>query len=108
MAKKKESGRFTFLEPGGIPRAKASILFSAGSLGILLLTILLAWIFQGKAGLILGAAGLAGALCAVYAFIIGLIALIRREYRYRVCVTAAIFSGLMEIIWLTVFLNGLQ
>ena len=90
-----------------MPRAKASLLFSAGSLGILLITLVLAYAFQGKAPMVVGAAALVGALCAVYAFIIGLIALARHESRHRVCVAATLFSGVMTIIWLTVFLNGL-
>ena len=91
-----------------MPRAKASILFSTGSLVILLVTLLMAWGLRGKAGAALGAAALVGALCAVYAFIIGLLALKNRESRHRLCVISAIYSGLMSIIWLTVFLNGLQ
>lgn len=39
---------------------------------------------------------------------VGMIALARRESRYRLCVVSAIVSGLMMIIWLTVFLNGLR
>ena len=107
MADQKHEQRYTFLDPGDMPRAKASIFFSAGSLGILLLMLLLAYLFQGKAPLVVGAAALAGALCAGYAFIIGLIALARHESRHRLCVTATLFSGVMTIIWLTVFLNGL-
>ena len=108
MAGKNEKRKYTFLEPGDMPRAKAAILFSLISLLILLATLLIARIFKGKAGLALGAAALVGALCAGYAFIIGLKALSRRESRHRLCVTAAISSGLMAIIWLTIFLSGLQ
>ena len=54
------------------------------------------------------AVGLVGALFALFAFIIGMIALAKRESRYRLCVAAAIISGLMMIIWLTVFLNGIR
>ena len=107
MAEKKNEHRYTFLDPGDMPRAKASILFSVGSLGILLLLFLVAYLLQGKTPLAVGAAALVGALCAVYAFIIGLIALARHESRHRLCVTATLFSGIMVIIWLTVFLNGL-
>jgi len=105
---KKEEGTYSFLEPGDMPRANASIVFSGLSLGILLITILVASVLEGKGGLVLGAAGLVGALFALYAFIIGMLALARRESRYRLCVAASIISGLMMIIWLTVFLNGLR
>ena len=117
--KKKEEGTYSFLEPGDMPRANASLVFSGLSLGILLITILIAAILEGKGGMVLGvgdsgmttpglgAAGLTGALFALYAFIIGMLALARRESRYRLCVVAAITSGLMMIIWLTVFLNGI-
>ena len=91
-----------------MPRANASILFSGLSLAILLITILAAFLMGGQGGLILGAAGLTGALFALYGFVIGMIALARRESRYRLCVVSAILSGLMMIIWLTVFLNGLR
>ncbi len=90
-----------------MPRARAAIVFSGISLVLLLVTLLLAAALKGKAPLALGAAALVGALCAAYAFIIALRALTRRESRYRLCVAAAIFSGLMSILWLTVFLNGL-
>ena len=90
-----------------MPRAKASIVFSGVSLLLLLVTLLFAAGLKGKAPLAIGAAALVGALCAGYAFIIGLLALTRRESRYRLCVAASIFSGLMAILWLTVFLNGL-
>ena len=83
-----------------MPRANASILFSGLSLAILLITILAAFLMGGQGGLILGAAGLTGALFALYGFVIGMIA--------RLCVVSAIVSGLMMIIWLTVFLNGLR
>ena len=91
-----------------MPRANASLVFSGLSLAILLILILVAFILEGKGGLVLGAVGLVGALFALYAFIIGMIALARRESRYRLCVTATITSGLMMIIWLTVFLNGIR
>ena len=107
MAKRREE-RYTFLEPGDMPRAKASLVFAAGSLGMLLLCFLLAYLFQGKAPLFLGAAGLVGALCAVYAFILGLIALAKKESRQRQRIVATLCSGVMVIVWLTVFLNGLQ
>ncbi len=106
--KKEGKNTYTFLEPGDMPRANAAILFSGLSLAILLITILAAFFLGGKGGMILGAAGLAGALFALYAFVIGMIALARRESRYRLCVVSAIVSGLMMIIWLTVFLNGLR
>ena len=105
--RRKEKGRYTFLERGEMPRAKASLLFSAASLGILLVMMLLAYLLQGKAPLAIGAAGLVGLLMAGYAFAIGIKALSRHESKHRVCVAAATFSGLMSIIWLTVFLNGL-
>ncbi len=105
---KKEEGTYSFLEPGDMPRANASLVFSGLSLAILLILILVAFILEGKGGLVLGAVGLVGALFALYAFIIGMIALARRESRYRLCVTATITSGLMMIIWLTVFLNGIR
>ena len=105
---KKEEGTYSFLEPGDMPHANASIVFSGLSLGILLITILVASVLEGNGGPVLGAAGLVGALFALYAFIIGMLALARRESRYRLCVAASIISGLMMIIWLTVFLNGLR
>lgn len=105
---KKGEDTYSFLEPGDMPRANASIIFSGISLAILLISILIASIMEGQGGMVLGAAGLAGALFALYAFIIGMLALARRESRYRLCVAAAIISGLMMIIWLTVFLNGVR
>ena len=106
--KKRKEEHYSFLEPGEMPRAKASLVFAAGSLGILLLGMLLAYLFQGKAPLFLGAAGLVGALCALYAFLLGLIALARKESRQRFCIAATLSSGIMVIVWLTVFLNGLR
>ena len=105
---KKGEDTYSFLEPGDMPRANASIIFSGISLAILLISILIASIMEGQGGMVLGAAGLAGALFALYAFIIGMLALARIESRYRLCVAAAIISGLMMIIWLTVFLNGVR
>ena len=105
---KKQEDTYSFLEPGDMPRANASLVFSGLSLAVLLITILVASVLEGKGGQVLGAAGLVGALFALYAFIIGMRALARRESRYRLCVTAAITSGLMMIIWLTVFLNGVR
>ena len=101
-----EKNGYSFLDPGDLPRANASLIFSGISLGILLLSILIAAVEEGQGGLPLGAFGLVGALLALYAFIIGMVALTRRESRYRLCVVAAITSGVMMIIWLTVFLNG--
>ena len=105
---KKEEGTYSFLEPGDLPRANASLIFSGLSLAILLIMIFVAFVMEGQGGLVLGAAVLVGALFALYAFIIGMIALAKRESRYRLCVVAAITSGLMMIIWLTVFLNGVR
>lgn len=107
MAFKKQEEKYTFLEPGEMPRAKASLVFAAVSLAIFLVSLLLTWGFDGKAGMALGALGLVGALLADYAFVIGLLALARRESRQRQCLAAAICSGLMAIVWLTVFLNGI-
>ena len=105
---KKEEGTYSFLEPGDMPRANASLIFSGLSLAILLIMIFVAAVLEGQGGPVMGAAGLVGALFALYAFIIGMIALAKRESRYRLCVVAAITSGLMMIIWLTVFLNGVR
>lgn len=105
---KKEEGTYSFLEPGDMPRANASIIFSGLSLAILLIMIFVAFVMEGQGGPVMGAVGLVGALFALFAFVIGMIALAKRESRYRLCVAAAIISGLMMIIWLTVFLNGIR
>ena len=108
MAEKKGKGRYSFLETNDMSRPKAAIWFSVLSAILLVVDLLVSWAMEGSAPLFFGAAGLVGALSALYALIIALIALSRREARYRTCVAAALFSGIMAILWLTVFLSGLQ
>jgi uncharacterized membrane protein YadS len=103
MAKNK----YTFIKKVA-PAAKESLIFSAASLGLLILDILLSCAMNGNGGAILGAIGLFAMLVAMYGFYLGVRAVSDRGTNYLITALGTIFAGIMSIIWIGIFVLGMH
>ncbi len=103
-----KKGKYTFIVQDNGVNAKASIVISLISAALMGILILIAFLVQGQAGMAIGAVGLIGALLAVYAFILGMRALVRRECDFRLASVSGILSGILVIFWLALVLLGLH
>jgi dolichyl-phosphate-mannose--protein O-mannosyl transferase len=98
--------RYTFIKKTA-PAAKESILFSAISLGLFVLDIILSCVTKGG-GAVLGAIGLFAMLVAMYGFYLGVKAISDRGTNHLVTAFGTIFAGVMSIGWIGIFLLGMQ
>lgn len=100
--------RYTFLKKKVSRESRFSVILTIISLLVLLAAVLVSAYYGGQAGLVVGAMGLAGALFALYAFIVAIRQLVKREDTYLQAGVATILSGFMTIAWLSLILWGLS
>ena len=77
------------------------------SLGIFLLSALVAAILQGSAGAYVGAGGLLAMLLSVYGFWLGMKSFQDKDKNYRYSVVGSILNGVLAACFLGVFLWGI-
>lgn len=99
--------RYTFIKKVA-PAAKESLIFSALSLALLVLDIVISCVMKGSGGAILGAIGLFAMLVAMYGFVLGLRAISDRGTNYLITALGTIFAGIMSILWIGIFFLGMQ
>ncbi len=104
---KTRDNKYTFIEKknskGGILAAQ----LAGVSLALLIIDSVLSFAFRGSAGAIAGVIALAAMALSVYGFIIGMRSFNDRECSPKYSVIGSIFSGVVMVGWLTVFLTGL-
>ena len=99
--------RYTFRKENRFTDTVVSLILAAVSAFLLFGTVFLALSARRDGPAILGAAGLAGMLLAVYAFHLSMRSLSRRDPKIRQAMAAAAFSGVTAIGWIFMFLLGL-
>lgn len=91
-----------------MPSSRISLIISAISAALLVITILIAFVVQGQGDITLGALGLVAAIFALIAFWVGMRSLSRREGDPREAALSAIVAGLLVIIWGALILLGIH
>lgn len=105
MAKKY---KYSFAGKKEVREGRGAIVLSALALALFFISISISYISEGNAGIVIGACGLFSFLCAVYGFYLGLSVLKTRQKGQAIAVVGSISSGIVAILWLTVFLMGLK
>lgn len=100
--------RYTFLKKKISRESRFSMILTLVSLILLAAAIIVSAYYGGEGGLTVGGIGLLGALLALYAFIVALRQLFKREDTYLQAGAATILSGIMTIGWLSLILWGLS
>ncbi|MEE0956128.1 MAG: hypothetical protein U0L49_10015 [Eubacterium sp.] len=100
--------RYTFLKKKVSKEARFSMVLTLLSVLLLAASVVVSAWYGGQGGLIVGALGLLGALFALYAFIVAIRQLVKREDTYMQAGAATILSGIMTIGWLSLILWGLS
>ncbi len=98
--------KYTFLKKDSAHGTGLAITLSVISLATMLLLFLLSFFGVGKGYTILGAVGLAAGLLALYAFMLGIRALAKRDSHIRRAAATTILSGVVSIAWIAVFILG--
>ncbi len=104
----KKKRKFSIAKKPVSKRNKLSLILSVVSALIFAACIVVSAIFMGEGGSYVGAIGLAGALFALYACILGIKDLAAHDRSYRKSYVGAILGGVIFIIWLTVFFKGVK
>ncbi len=105
MAKKY---KYSFAGKKEVREGRGAVMLSALALVLFLISVGMSYIAEGSAGVITGAFGLFSFLCAVYGLYLGITALRARKKGHALAAAGSIASGIVAIIWLTVFLMGLK
>ncbi|MCQ2500323.1 MAG: hypothetical protein MJ117_03125 [Lachnospiraceae bacterium] len=105
MAKKY---KYSFAGKKEVREGRGAILLSTLALALFFISIILSYLSEGHAGIIVGAFGLFSFLCAVYSFIQEIKILSKMTKGHGIAAAGAILSGIVAILWLTIFLLGLK
>lgn len=84
----------------------ASVLMAGISVFLFLLSAIVSYIFEGKAGNFVGAAGLAAMLLAISGFIVGLHSFSEKDKSHRFSTAGALANGVIAVGWLALYLIG--
>ena len=101
--------RFKYISPrkNYAQGSRESAILGGVSLGIFLLSALVAAILQGSAGAYVGAGGLLAMLLSVYGFWLGMKSFQDKDKNYRYSVVGSILNGVLAACFLGVFLGGI-
>ncbi|MCQ2509797.1 MAG: hypothetical protein MJ116_04975 [Lachnospiraceae bacterium] len=105
MAKKY---KYSFAGKKEVREGRGAIVLSTLALALFFISIIISYISEGNAGVIVGAFGLFSILCAVYGFSVGISVLKSKKKGHTIAAIGSISSGIVAILWLTVFLMGLK
>lgn len=105
MAKKY---KYSFAGKKEVREGRGALVLSALALALFFISITISYISEGNAGIAVGAFGLFSLLCAAYGFYLGMSVLKLRQKGHTIATIGSITSGIVAILWLTVFLLGLK
>lgn len=105
MAKKY---KYSFAGKKEAKEGRGAIVLSAIALALFFASMLISYFTEGNAGILVGAFGLFSFMCSLYGFYLGISVLKTRRKGYTIAAIGSISSGLVAIIWLSMFLMGLK
>ena len=100
--------KFRFASRPEAAGGRLSITLAVVSGVIMLASMLVSFIYEGRGGSILGALGLCAILLAGYGFVLGLKGLNERKVDHMLSFIGTVTSGLAVILWLAIFFVGLK
>lgn len=104
----KSRRRYSVLEKPLSKKSKLSLALAGISAAAFLFCIIVSAIFAGDAATFIGAVALAAMLLALYGCYLGIRELAEPKSEFRKSYLGAIVSGVMFIVWMTVFLTGVK
>jgi hypothetical protein len=85
----------------------AALLMAAISALLFLAAVIVSYLHEGEAGIVLGAIGLTGLLLAVVGFFIGIRSFSESGKSHRFSTLASIANGILAVVWLGLYLVGI-
>ena len=107
MSGKKRRYRYTFAESEESSGGKMAARLALASAALLAASSLISLASGGQAGSFIGALGLMALLFAAYGFYVGMKSFGERGVLPTWSIIGSIVSGVLMVIWLTIFLSGL-
>ena len=98
--------KYAFTKKGETEGGFASAIFAGISLFLFLVSAVLSFVWEGKAGSWIGVLGFMAILFAVCGFFIGMKSFQEKEKNYRLSVLGALGNGVLFVGWLALFLIG--
>ena len=100
--------RYAFVKKQEARKGKLSTGLAAASLVLFLAAVMLACVFNGKMGYIVGGISLFAMLLSVYGFIMGLKSFSEENRTHKAGMIGSIANGIIMIGWLGIFLMGIS
>ena len=100
--------RYTFLKDESAPHFKAALILGGISLFCMIVLIILASVITEGINMVTGAVGLSAMLIGWYSFLVSMRELVKRPVNVRLAIISSIFTGIVSIIWLALFLAGIK
>lgn len=99
--------RYAFVKKKEARKGKLSTGLAAASLVLFLAAVMLACVFNGAMGYIVGGISLFAMLLSVYGFIMGLLSFSETGRNHRASMIGSILNGMIMIGWLGMYLLGM-
>lgn len=101
-----DAQKYRFIPKPVAKGGKMSIIMAVVSGVMMLASILVSFLMEGKGDTILGAMGLCAIALAFYGFILGLKGLNEKKVAHKLSFIGTVASGLAVILWLAIFVIG--
>ncbi len=99
--------KYRFIEEKDSKGGKLSLRIALVSALCFVVSVIVSFVFKGEAGPYVGAVSIGAMLLAVYAFHVGMKSFSEENVSPKYSVIGAIFSGIVMVGWLTLFLAGI-
>ena len=100
--------RYAFAKKREAAKGKWSVGLAAASLVLFIVAVVLALFLDGKLGGLIGGTGLFAMLLSAYGFALGLSSFSEENRKHRTSMIGSILNGVILVIWLGLFLSGVQ
>ena len=98
--------RYAFIKKKEPGKGKLSVGLAIASLLLFVISVVVAYIVEGRFGFIVGGICLFAVLLSAYGFVMGLISFSDEECMHRTSVIGSILNGVITVGWLAFFLMG--
>ena len=99
--------RYAFVKKQEARKGKLSTGLASASLVLFLAAVMLACVFDGKMGYIVGGISLFAMLLSIYGFIMGLSSFSEENKNHKTSIIGSISNGVIMVGWLGIFLLGI-
>ncbi|MDO4478634.1 MAG: DUF6142 family protein [Lachnospiraceae bacterium] len=103
-----KSQRFVFVKKKHAKGGREATILAAVSAVLFVAAIIISWFSGGKAGVIVGGMALVACLLGIFGFVVGMKSFQEPDVSPLFSIIGSIGSGVIVVIWLTLFLAGIR